>query len=307
MLASLPAPPRARPMRRPGSTDTASASRLIAGAATTDATALRAGIEIRLQPGWQPIGAIPAIPACRRASISPARRISKSREVRCPAPQLFTDETGDSIGYRTTSSFRSQVVPHDAGKPVTLRLKLDYAVCEKLCVPAEASAELDACAPAPSARGCRAHCSRGARAASRSPPPQAALTASGASTTRPKPLVVVDLAAPSGKPVDLFAEGPTPEWALPVPKPAPGAPDGRQHFTLRARRPAARRQIRRARRTDLHRGRRRARHRGHDPSRLIRRARALITAGTRKLPNSNEEQPCPSRSATDCPKRNSAS
>ncbi len=29
---------------------------------------------------------------------------------------------------------------------------------------------------------------------------------------------MVDVAAPGGTPVDLFVEGPTPEWSLPVPK-----------------------------------------------------------------------------------------
>ena len=35
----------------------------------------------------------------------------------------------------------------------------------------------------------------------------------------PKPLVTVDLGAPAGQPVELFVEGPTPQWALPIPKP----------------------------------------------------------------------------------------
>ena len=42
-------------------------------------------------------------------------------------------------------------------------------------------------------------------------------------------MVNVDLAAPAGKPVELFVEGPTPDWALPIPKPR------------KARRPAERR------------------------------------------------------------------
>ncbi|HLA21219.1 MAG TPA: hypothetical protein VJZ74_07150 [Pseudolabrys sp.] len=33
-----------------------------------------------------------------------------------------------------------------------------------------------------------------------------------------------------GKKVALFVEGPTPEWALPVPKPAQGAPAGHRQF-----------------------------------------------------------------------------
>ena len=30
---------------------------------------------------------------------------------------------------------------------------------------------------------------------------------------------MVDVAAPAATPVDLFAEGPTPDWALPLPEP----------------------------------------------------------------------------------------
>ena len=47
-----------------------------------------------------------------------------------------------------------------------------------------------------------------------------------------KPRVVVDVAAPPGTKVDLFAEGPTPDWALPVPSPVSGAPDGLSRFTF---------------------------------------------------------------------------
>jgi hypothetical protein len=43
-----------------------------------------------------------------------------------------------------------------------------------------------------------------------------------------KPLIAVELA--SDKPVVLFVEGPTAEWALPVPKPAQGAPAGHRQF-----------------------------------------------------------------------------
>ena len=32
--------------------------------------------------------------------------------------------------------------------------------------------------------------------------------------------VVVDVAAPEGAPVELFVEGPTPDWSLPLPEPS---------------------------------------------------------------------------------------
>jgi hypothetical protein len=45
----------------------------------------------------------------------------------------------------------------------------------------------------------------------------------------PKPLYVVDVAAPNGA-VDLFAEGPDAGWALPVPEPVPERPAGVRRF-----------------------------------------------------------------------------
>ena len=42
----------------------------------------------------RPIGAIRAIPACRRDSIFPARKMSKTVKVLWPAPHRFTDDTG---------------------------------------------------------------------------------------------------------------------------------------------------------------------------------------------------------------------
>ena len=40
----------------------------------------------------------------------------------------------------------------------------------------------------------------------------------------------VDLAAPAAQPVELFVEGPTPQWALPIPKPSQGSQAGRAQF-----------------------------------------------------------------------------
>ena len=40
------------------------------------------------------------------------------------------------------------------------------------------------------------------------------------------------MAAPADAKVELFAEGPTPEWALPLPAPVAGAPPGLQRFAF---------------------------------------------------------------------------
>jgi DsbC/DsbD-like thiol-disulfide interchange protein len=65
-------------------------------------------------------------------------------KVHFPAPIRFDDGAGGhSIGY-TNSLVELPVTfrPVDAARPVLLRLKLDYAVCEKICVPATGQAEV---------------------------------------------------------------------------------------------------------------------------------------------------------------------
>ena len=46
----------------------------------------------------------------------------------------------------------------------------------------------------------------------------------------PKPKTTDELF--KGKKVVLFAEGPTPQWALPLPEPVAGAPAGQQRFAF---------------------------------------------------------------------------
>jgi len=55
------------------------------------------------------------------------------------------------------------------------------------------------------------------------------LTVRRAKDAKPKPIVFVDLGA-NTRPAEIFVEGPSPDWALPVPKPAKGVPAGHQQF-----------------------------------------------------------------------------
>jgi DsbC/DsbD-like thiol-disulfide interchange protein len=211
----------------PWTEDTHSAFRLIAGANKPGAATLRAGIEIKLQPGWKTYWRYPG-----DSGVPPRFDFSRSEnlaaaKVLYPAPHLYTDEAGNSVGYKGGVTFPLRVTPKQPDKPVKLRVTLDYAICEKLCVPAQGSAEL-ALAPGASAQDATL-----AAAEARVPKPvsaeQAGLTVRRANDAA-KPLVMVGLKAPSGAPVQLFVEGPTPEWALPIPKPAAGAPAGHRQF-----------------------------------------------------------------------------
>ena len=194
----------------------------------------RAGIEIRLKEGWKTYWRYPG-----DSGVPPVLDFSKSQNVKAvtvlyPAPMRFPDGAGgNSIGYKGDVVLPLHVVPEDAGKPVTLNLKLDYAVCEKLCVPAEAKLELLLTGTA-NANDATLN------AAEAQVPKRAAIGDSGTPAIRAvrreagsgKPRVVVDVAAPAGASLTLFAEGPTPQWALPLPEPVAGASAGQQRFAF---------------------------------------------------------------------------
>ncbi|HZP77452.1 MAG TPA: protein-disulfide reductase DsbD domain-containing protein [Pseudolabrys sp.] len=225
---------RAEDSASPWVADVHSASRLIAGnkATTESGPVLRAGIEIKLDPGWKTYWRYPGdsgVPP--RFDFSGSDNL-RSAKVLYPAPHEFTDEAGNSIGYKDAVVFPLQVVARDPAKPVRLRLKLDYATCEKLCVPAEGRGQLtlsgtgDADAVVTAAE---ALVPKPAKLGDSAP---LAIRALRRVNNAAKPLVMVEVAAPAGAKVELFAEGPTPEWALPVPAPAPGGPEGTQQFSF---------------------------------------------------------------------------
>ncbi|MBI2713343.1 MAG: cytochrome C biogenesis protein [Rhizobiales bacterium] len=209
----------------PWSQDSRSGVRLLAGANKTGEAPLRAGIEIKLQPGWKTYWRYPGDSGVPPRFDFAGSENLKSAKVLYPAPHLFADESGNSLGYKDAVIFPVLISPVLPGKPVRLRLKLDYAVCEKLCIPAEGRAELTLQA------GASSHDAALAAAEARVPKPVSA-AAAGLSVRRvndaAKPLIAIDLKA--DKPVEIFVEGPTPEWALPIPTPAQGAPADHRHF-----------------------------------------------------------------------------
>ncbi len=212
--------------------DARSAARLIAGSHPEDgASPLRAGVEIRLKAGWHTYWRYPGDSGVPPQFDFGGSQNVKDVKVLWPAPQRLVEAGGISIGYTRGVILPLRIVPQHAGRPVALKLKLDYAICEKLCVPVQASAELALPEGPASQDGTLA-------AAEARVPKQRALERGPALAIRsvrreggpPGPRVIVDVAAPAGRPVDLFAEGPTAQWALPLPTPIAGAPDGIARF-----------------------------------------------------------------------------
>ena len=237
----------------PWQRDAHSAVRLLAG--SRSGTVLLGGVAIQLQPGWKTYWRTPG-----DSGVPPRFDFSKSDNVEAvtvlwPAPKKFDDGAGGiALGYKQQVVLPLRIVAKNADKPVTLRANVSYAVCDKICIPVEANAELAFASVASTEDGNLSD------ALNTVPKP--------ANVGDPNPLtirdvkregknnVLVDVAAPDAREVSLFVEGPTPDWALPVPKLRREKPARRQTLRLRTRRPATRRQ-RRRRRAEADAGRRR--------------------------------------------------
>ncbi len=65
-----------------------------------------------------------------------------STEILYPAPSRLDEGGIEAFGYRGGVTFPIRVRPADAKKPLLLALTLNYAICDRICVPAKGHAEL---------------------------------------------------------------------------------------------------------------------------------------------------------------------
>lgn len=209
--------------------DSHSAVRLLAG--SRSGAVLLGGIAIQLQPGWHTYWRNPG-----DSGVPPRIDFSKSENIEAvtilwPAPTRFADGAGGtSLGYQKQVVLPLRIVAKNADRPVTLRAEINYAVCEKLCIPVEASAELAFTSVASTEDSALS-------AALDTVPKPATIGDPNPLTIRDvkrdgKNGVLVDVAAPDAGEVNLFVEGPTPDWALPVPKLLDHGPPGVKRFAF---------------------------------------------------------------------------
>jgi len=118
-----------------------SEARLISGG-DVPGTGQLAGVEIHLAPNtltyWRNPG---------EAGVPPIFNFEGSENLQAakvlyPAPSLLSEGGVIAYGYEDRVVFPILVTAQDAAQPVKLRYKLDYATCEKICVPAKADGEL---------------------------------------------------------------------------------------------------------------------------------------------------------------------
>jgi DsbC/DsbD-like thiol-disulfide interchange protein len=228
LVSSFALPARAQDAS-PWVQDGHSSVRLLAG--SRSGAVLLGGIAFQLQPGWHTYWRNPG-----DSGVPPRFDFSKSENIEAvtvlwPAPTKFADGAGGtSLGYQKQVVLPLRIVAKNADRPVTLRADINYAVCEKLCIPVEASAELAFTSVASTEDSALS-------AALDTVPKPATVGDPNPLTIRDvkrdgKNGVLVDVAAPDSREVNLFVEGPTPDWALPVPKLLEHSPPGVKRFAF---------------------------------------------------------------------------
>jgi DsbC/DsbD-like thiol-disulfide interchange protein len=167
-----------------------------------------AGFEIALSPGaityWRDPGEAGVPPSF---DFSGSENLAKA-EVEFPAPERIPEPDGSvAFGYRAGVVMPVRVAAADPGKPVRLVAKVNYAVCEKICLPARANAALALGAAGASPYAAALDDARG-RVPQRVSPEAlgAAVSATGAKVWR---LCLAE------RPRDLFVEAPEGFWVEP--------------------------------------------------------------------------------------------
>jgi DsbC/DsbD-like thiol-disulfide interchange protein len=208
---------------------THAALRLLAG--SRSGPVLLGGVAVQLDPGWKTYWRTSG-----DSGVPPRFDFSKSDNVEAvtvlwPAPTKFDDGAGGfSLGYHDQVVLPLRIVPKVNDKPVTLRANINYAVCEKICIPVEASTELTFASVASTEDSVLF-------AALDTVPKPASVGDPNPLTIRDvkregKSTVLIDVLSPDARTVNLFVEGPTPDWALPVPKLVEHGPPGIKRFSF---------------------------------------------------------------------------
>lgn len=140
-LLALPAAAQTEDVASVWSTASHSAVRLIAGGRNGDG-AYRIGVEIRMKEGFKTYWRMPG-----DSGVPPVFDWTDSENlgsvaVRWPAPTRYVDDGVATIGYKDRVIFPILIRSADSAKPVKTTLKLEYAVCERICIPAKAEVVL---------------------------------------------------------------------------------------------------------------------------------------------------------------------
>lgn len=113
-----------------------------AGADPRDAARRLVGLQVELDPGYLTYWRSPG-----EAGVPPTVSFAGSTGLKAatllfPVPGRYSEDGTEAIGYKDGVVFPVLITPEDAGKPVELKVAMDFALCERQCLPAKAGAGL---------------------------------------------------------------------------------------------------------------------------------------------------------------------
>ena len=195
-------------------------ARLVAGTVEKAGSShLYAFVDIEMADGWKTYWRNPG----DAGGLPPVFDLAASGNVTSvsvlfPAPKRLVDKSGNTLGYKGHVVFPIEIVATEADKAVTLRLDARYGLCKDICIPAEASFELEvptgSIALSDAALAALAHVPRDASVAGPDDPVLAAVKPDLASS---KPKIVLETTfSGDGKGADVFLEAPDSLY-IPVP------------------------------------------------------------------------------------------
>jgi DsbC/DsbD-like thiol-disulfide interchange protein len=192
-------------------------------------------VEVEMPKGWKTYwrnpgdagGIPPAFDWSGSANVKDARVVY-------PAPQRLTDKAGDTIGYKERAIFPARITAADPAQPMRLKVVMAFGVCEKICVPADATLELEL--PLSPLEAASADAAAALSAVPRRAPDLGAgdpkITTITQELSAARPRIVFDVADPGDKAKsDLFLEAPDGLY-IPLPKMVPSAAEGTLQFEI---------------------------------------------------------------------------
>jgi DsbC/DsbD-like thiol-disulfide interchange protein len=208
--------------------------RLVAGARQT--RSYLAGVEITLADEWKTYWRNPG-----DAGVPPIFDWMGSTNVASiktlyPAPSRIPESAAETIGYKGAVLFPVVVTPQDVGKPVELKLLLEFGICREICIPAQAMLSLtipaEALASKEQPSAILAGLARVPRPQAERRPEDPELRSMTSRLDGPEPQLRFTVRFPGGgKGGDLFIEAPEGIY-VPLPKRLADAADGTARFEV---------------------------------------------------------------------------
>ena len=152
LLLALAFGPPARAGAEPASdwaTTTQAKVRLVSAVTGSGGGSVPLGLQFQLSPGWKTYWRSPGDAGFPVSVDWTGSSNLASADLTWPVPHRFTLFGLDTFGYEGEVVFPIAAKPTDPAKSLGLRLKVNYLVCEKICIPYTANLALDLPAEVP--------------------------------------------------------------------------------------------------------------------------------------------------------------